>query len=138
MVDFQAGYKKTDTNYEQMCQVFGACLENIYPDRYSPVAVATAQDGGVLQDYFIRDASFVKLREVALSFDAPQSLTRYVGAKGCAITLTGRNLATHTKYTGLDPENSISAAGGMSGNIGSDQTEYPQFTSVVLGFRFTY
>jgi TonB-linked SusC/RagA family outer membrane protein len=138
MVDFQRGFKKTDTNYEQVCQVFGDCLENIYPERYSPVAVATAQDGGVLQDYFIRDASFAKLREVALSFDTPLKIARVVGAKGLAVTISGRNLATRTKYTGLDPENSISAGGGMSGNIGSDQTEYPQFTSFVVGLRFTY
>src|SRR6185503_18379542 len=49
MVDFQRGFKKTDTNYEQTCQVFAACLENIYSDQYDPVQVAHAQNGGQLQ-----------------------------------------------------------------------------------------
>jgi hypothetical protein len=138
MVDHQGGFKKTDTNYEQTCQVFGACLENIYPERYDPRVVAVAQNGGQLQDYFIRPANFVKLREVALTFDAPVRAVSYVGAKSLAITVTGRNLGMRTKYTGLDPESSINAVGGMSGNLGTDQTEYPQLATIILGIRLGY
>jgi len=138
MTDFQRGFKKTDTNYEQMCQVFGACLENIYPERYDPAVVAQAQNGGQLQNYWIRSANFIKLREVSLTYDAPVSAIRYVGAKSLAITVSGRNLATHTRYTGLDPENSLSNSGGLSDRIGTDQTEFPQLTSVVIGVRLGY
>jgi hypothetical protein len=138
MTDFQRGFKKTDTNYEQMCQVFGACLENIYPERYDPAVVAQAQNGGQLQDYWIRSANFIKLREVSLTYDAPVSAIRYVGAKSLAITVSGRNLATHTRYTGLDPENSLANSGGLSDRIGTDQTEFPQLTSVVIGVRLGY
>jgi hypothetical protein len=139
MLDMQRGFKKTDTNYEQTCQVFNDCLENIYPERYSPAVVAQAQNGGQLQDYWIRSANFVKVREVALTFDAPVNAIRYVGAKSLAVTVSGRNLGTWTKYTGLDPENSLTpTSGGMSGNIGTDQTEFPQLTSVVIGIRLGY
>ncbi|HZI41965.1 MAG TPA: SusC/RagA family TonB-linked outer membrane protein [Gemmatimonadaceae bacterium] len=138
MVDFQRGFKKTDTNYEQMCQVFAACLENIYPERYSPAIVAQAQDGGQLQDYWTESANFAKLREVALTFDAPTRAIHYLGAKSLAVTVSGRNLAMWTKYTGLDPENSLSNTSGMSDRIGTDQTEYPQLMSVVLGIRLGY
>jgi hypothetical protein len=43
-----------------------------------------------------------------------------------------------TKYTGLDPESSINAVGGMSGNLGTDQTEYPQLATIILGIRLGY
>lgn len=138
MVDHQGGFKKTDTNFEQTCQVFGACLENIYPERYDPKVVAVAQNGGPLQDYFIRPANFVKLREVALTFDAPVRAVSHIGAKSLAVTVTGRNLGMWTKYTGLDPESSINAAGGMSGNLGTDQTEFPQLATIILGIRLGY
>ncbi len=139
MTDFQRGFKKTDTNYEQMCQVFAACLENIYPERYAPEVVAQAQNGGVLQDYWIRSAAFIKLREVSLTYDAPVHAIRYLGAKSMSISLSGRNLATHTRYTGLDPENSLTPAnGGASDRIGTDQTEFPQLTSFVIGVRLGY
>jgi TonB-linked SusC/RagA family outer membrane protein len=140
MVDFQAGFRKTDTNFEQVCQLLSGCLENIYPTRYSPAVVATAQNGGAIQDYFIRSASFTKLREVSLSYQAPPKLTSLVGAKTLGITVSAHNLAMLTRYTGLDPESSVAASsnGGSSVNIGTDQTEYPQFTSFVVTFRLTY
>ncbi len=53
---------------------------------------------------YIEDASFVKWRELAFTFAIPADLTRNVGAEGVSITLAGRNLATWTDYTGLDPE----------------------------------
>ena len=139
MIDFQRGFKKTDTNYEQVCQVFAGCLENIYPERYDPIQVAHAQNGsGQLQDFYIRSGNFAKLREVSLTYDAPVRSVRYVGAKSISVTVTGRNLHMWTKYTGLDPENSVNAEGGMSRNLATDQTEYPQLATVLLGVRLGY
>jgi TonB-linked SusC/RagA family outer membrane protein len=139
MIDFQRGFKKTDTNYEQTCQVFGACLENINPERYDPIQVAHAQNGGgQLQDFYIRSGNFAKLREISLTYDAVPHIARYVGAKSMAVTLTARNLHMWTKYTGLDPENSVNADGGMSRNLATDQTEFPQLATVLLGFRLGY
>lgn len=53
---------------------------------------------------YIEDASFVKWRELALTVSVPQNLTRRVGADGMSVTLAGRNLATWTGYSGIDPE----------------------------------
>ena len=53
---------------------------------------------------FIEDAGFVKLREVAVTFFAPDRWSRAMRVQGLSLTLSGRNLATWTKYTGLDPE----------------------------------
>ena len=53
---------------------------------------------------FIEDASFTKLREVALSLTLPKSLAARAGAGSAVLTFAGRNLHTWTKYTGLDPE----------------------------------
>ncbi|HEU4562898.1 MAG TPA: SusC/RagA family TonB-linked outer membrane protein [Longimicrobium sp.] len=55
---------------------------------------------------FVEDASFTKLREVALTLTAPTSLTRRFGFRedGLSLTLAGRNLKTWTDYRGFDPE----------------------------------
>ena len=50
------------------------------------------------------DASFVRWRELALTFSLPPALARRLGAEGLSLTFAGRNLATWTPYTGLDPE----------------------------------
>lgn len=62
---------------------------------------------------YIEDASFTKWREFSVRLGAPESWgTRFPLLKGAAFTVSGRNLATWTKYTGLDPE--INETGGSS------------------------
>jgi len=53
---------------------------------------------------FIEDADFLKLREVSVSYTAPVKWVRWMGGKSLVITAAGRNLATITNYTGIDPE----------------------------------
>jgi TonB-linked SusC/RagA family outer membrane protein len=53
---------------------------------------------------YIEDASFVRWRELALAIGLPDDMARRFGAQGLSVTFAGRNLATWTGYTGLDPE----------------------------------
>ena len=58
---------------------------------------------------YIEDASFWRLREVSLTFNAPQSFASNLGFSRVSLTLSGRNLGLWTDYSGIDPE--ISATG---------------------------
>jgi TonB-dependent starch-binding outer membrane protein SusC len=65
-------------------------------------AYAVRQANGT-KSYFMEDASFLRLRNIALGVD----LARFVKVKGInriQLVLSGRNLITVTKYTGYDPE----------------------------------
>jgi TonB-dependent SusC/RagA subfamily outer membrane receptor len=54
---------------------------------------------------YVEDASFVKLRELSVAYNLPKRYTSQLGPlKTLQLSLTGRNLATFTSYTGLDPE----------------------------------
>ncbi|HET7551781.1 MAG TPA: SusC/RagA family TonB-linked outer membrane protein [Gemmatimonadaceae bacterium] len=56
---------------------------------------------------YLEDASFVKLREVTLSYELPSSMvSRMLGGKvdRARLSVSGRNLLTFTDYDGLDPE----------------------------------
>ncbi|HEU4649187.1 MAG TPA: SusC/RagA family TonB-linked outer membrane protein [Gemmatimonadales bacterium] len=54
---------------------------------------------------YIESASFLKLREVTLSYDIPQSAVRgLLGGRSARLSLSARNLFTVTNYRGLDPE----------------------------------
>lgn len=55
-------------------------------------------------DRWIEDGSFVRLRNITLSYDLPTSLTKKAYLKTVTFFVTGENLLTWTKYTGLDPE----------------------------------
>jgi TonB-linked SusC/RagA family outer membrane protein len=61
---------------------------------------------------YIEDASFMKLRELSLTYFAPESWARALRATRLSITVAGRNLKTWTDYTGIDPE--------LNGNGASD------------------
>jgi TonB-linked SusC/RagA family outer membrane protein len=58
-------------------------------------------------DWFVEDASFVKLRELSLKYRLPRSFNAALsrlGANQASLSLIGRNLLTLTSYKGYDPE----------------------------------
>ncbi len=62
----------------------------------------------IFQEY-IEDGSFVKLRELSLTYSLPADLAGRFGAHGAQISLIGRNLRTWTHYSGWDPETNVGA-----------------------------
>jgi len=52
----------------------------------------------------ISDASFIKIKNVALSYKLPVAWQQWAHMQNAKIYLNGQNLYTFTKYIGLDPE----------------------------------
>lgn len=86
------------------------CRANYFPLEFSPVYLAgtvpTAPAQGITSAYY-QDASFVKLREVSMTYTLPESWAK----SRASVTLAGRNLLTKTNYRGLDPEANANNAG---------------------------
>jgi TonB-dependent starch-binding outer membrane protein SusC len=59
---------------------------------------------------YIMDGGYKRLRELSLSYTAPQSVAHLIRARSATFTFAGRNLKTWTKYTGLDPETNYTEA----------------------------
>ncbi|MFL5543654.1 MAG: SusC/RagA family TonB-linked outer membrane protein [Gemmatimonadaceae bacterium] len=77
-------------------------------------------------DVWVENTGFVKLRELTLGYDLPTNMASrlFAGhAQNVRLELSGRNLATWTKYTGLDPE--VSNFGNQSLGRFQDVTPYP-------------
>jgi TonB-linked SusC/RagA family outer membrane protein len=84
-----------------------------------------------LHEAWVYDASFVKLREVKLGYNLPQSLSRRVGISGANLSLVGRNLWLNTDVPNIDPETAFS-----SGN--TQGLEFGQLPSArSIGFNVT-
>jgi TonB-linked SusC/RagA family outer membrane protein len=75
-------------------------------------ATQTVTRGGNRSGFpYIEDASFWKLREASVELMIPDAWMGRFGVNNSSLVITGRNLATWTDYTGLDPElNSIPTA----------------------------
>jgi TonB-linked SusC/RagA family outer membrane protein len=59
---------------------------------------------------FIESGSFVKLRELSLSYTFDQPWVKSAGFGSMDLRVAGRNLRTWTKYRGLDPETNLGGA----------------------------
>jgi hypothetical protein len=87
---------------------------------------------------YIESASFVKLREISLTYDVPNAWLGRVGqvAKKVRLRASARNLITLTPYSGSDPEVSNFSNDPIDRNI--DLAPYPPsksfWTSLEVGF----
>ncbi|EKJ91117.1 TonB-dependent receptor P3 [Bacteroides finegoldii] len=52
-------------------------------------------------DFWLEDASFVKLKNISLSYTFPKKVTKIADIQ---LSVSAQNLFTLTKYTGMDPE----------------------------------
>ena len=85
-------------------------------------------------DYFVEDASFVKLREVSLSYrlsGAALNAVNRFGARGATFSLIGRNLLTSTNYRGYDPE-----VGNALARV--DSFDYPRYRTFSGSLQITF
>jgi hypothetical protein len=121
-------------------------LTNVYPDVAGPgagkVAFSTPTqwqtwfngNGGGFGPQgaqFVEDGSFVKLRELGVTYTADQSWVRSLtGFSSADIRFAGRNLKTWTKYTGFDPEANLGGAEFLT--QGLDYFINPQTRSFVF------
>ncbi|MBI5600440.1 MAG: SusC/RagA family TonB-linked outer membrane protein, partial [Gemmatimonadetes bacterium] len=85
---------------------------------------------------YIEYGTFVKLRELSVTYDAPASLAARAKARTLKFTFSGRNLKTWTKYWSFDPE--FSNFGNSNFNRFIDLAPYPStrqfFFSIDLGY----
>ena len=91
---------------------------------------------GIYEEY-IEDGSFVKLREVAVSYRFGQGWVQdYVRAESLTVRVAGRNLYTWTDYSGLDPEVNLFSANTVARGVDFGTTPVPR--SVVVGFNVVF
>ncbi|MCO6496060.1 MAG: SusC/RagA family TonB-linked outer membrane protein [Chitinophagaceae bacterium] len=66
-----------------------------------------AYDKNDINQYWVEDGSYLKIREISLSYRLPGSVLDKIFngfIKGADFKIVGRNLYTFTKYSGYDPE----------------------------------
>lgn len=80
-------------------------------------------------DFWIQNASYVRLKNITLGYNLPQAFAQKIGIKGAKIYYSGQNLFTITGFAkGFDPE----APAGTRGNY------YPQVKTNVFGLNVNF
>ncbi len=88
------------------------------------IAQANGDGGNNHSSRYIEDGSFIKLRNVTLAYNLPQSLTSKLKVGNIRVYAQGVNLRTWTNFRGLDPETGLGSR---------DFGEYPNSRRVMFG-----
>ena len=101
LLDYRGGFRTVNSGGRLRCN---AVCEALYVPGASVADQARAVDPNDAAAGWIEDASFIRLRELAVSWTIPAAWSRAIGAHASSLVLAGRNLAIRTDYSGLDPE----------------------------------
>lgn len=85
-------------------------------------------------DYWVEDASYLRMRSITLSYDLPVLKSRLI--EKAQLYVSGQNLITFTNYTGFDPEVNLGEQDNLL--LGYDYGSYPSAKMYVVGLRFDF
>lgn len=86
--------------------------------------------------YFIEDGSYLRLKNVSLSYNVTTNRLQQIGIAKIQPNLSASNLLTWTKYTGMDPE--VNQWGNSGAVQGIDWGTYPHSRSFVIGLNLVF
>ena len=93
----------------------------------------------VCSDMYIRDGSYLRLKNLTLGYTLPQAWTSKVGISRFRIYARAENLITWTKYWGFDPEIGANFDNNSqkhnTEHTGIDYGVYPQSRTFTIGFN---
>lgn len=84
----------------------------------------------------IFSASFVKIREVRLEFNLPQSVLGRLGIRQTSVALFGRDLFNFTKFPGFDPEGGNLNSGTLTPGV--ELTQFPSTRTMGANLTFKF
>lgn len=136
MLDYKGGYLIYNNTERIRCASRNNCagLLDRNSSHFEQARTVMVRETGSVAGFF-EDGDFLRFREAALTFNAPESwANRVLGSRNITATLAARNLGMlWTKYTGVDPE----AYGTTGDQPSSFQAFAPQtFYSFRLSFGF--
>ena len=114
---------------------YGFGNSDAYTARPMYNVLASAERNRVSDEY-IKDGSFIKLRNVSIGYNFNSKKIKSFGIKRMRFYLSATNLVTITKFDGYDPE--VTAFTGNASRRGLDFGTYPISRTVTLGLDLAF
>ena len=121
------------------------------PDNLSYATLLTAAGGGnhktsenflegnKTSSFFVEDASYLRLKNIRLSYILANDLAARLHLKRVEMFLGAENLLTFTNYSGLDPEvGTKEGADNANISMGIDYGTYPQARTFFVGVNLNF
>lgn len=104
----------------------------------TPIPDANDQVSSRPSSYFIEDGSYLRIKNVQLTFNVPKSIGKRIGLDNAQLYIQAQNLATFTKYTGLNPEITIGNNDSRNNTIGFDGGNMPVSRTILFGLNLGF
>jgi hypothetical protein len=85
-------------------------------------------------DRWLENASYVRMRNVEVGYTVPRALLSRAKIRNARVYVSGQNLFTITKYSGLDPD--ITGANIQERGVDNGHWPTPRVVSVGVNFDF--
>ena len=82
---------------------------------------------------FLEDGDYLRIKTIQLGYSLPANILETLKVDKLRLYVTGQNLFTFTKYSGLDPE-----VGGSVLSRGIDIDLYPKYKSIIFGAQLAF
>ena len=89
----------------------------------------TAGNNGYLTTYHLPDASYLRLKNLNLSYTIPKKIIDKISLQELTVYVSGDNILTFTKFPGIDPELPSQSSRGSA---------YPQVTIYNVGVKIKF
>ena len=104
------------------------------PIQETIIASAGFSTSGVVNSYYVENASYFRMRNLQIGYTLPSSLLNKVKISKARIYIQGANLFTITKYSGLNPDIISTDDRASSVDIGA----YPTVRTFLIGANITF
>lgn len=84
-------------------------------------------------DFYLEDASFIRLKNIQLGYSLPKQVISGLNLSNLRFYISGQNLLTLTKFTGVDPEASFGVL-----NYGFQRYAYPVLKTFFIGVNLSF
>ncbi|HYG40451.1 MAG TPA: hypothetical protein VD908_17600, partial [Cytophagales bacterium] len=109
-------------------------------NKYPRASWDASSNNTILSSRFLEDGSYTRLKNIQLGYNLPQDFIEKYGFESARIYFSGANLLTFSKYSGMDPEMTVSDNAKSEGDrsAGMDWGTYPSARSYNIGVNISF
>lgn len=100
-----------------------------------PNSTSAVNPQNALVQYAVENGSYLRFRNITLGYRLPENILKRIMLRSARVYITAQNPFLITKYTGYNPEASVSTS---PTNAGTDQGTYPAARTVGAGLNIGF
>jgi TonB-linked SusC/RagA family outer membrane protein len=131
---FYRGFTVTQRYFDE--RWYGDGTSNTQPQ----ASWAAKSNNAMPSSRFLEDGAYLRLKNVQVGYSIPEKTLKAIKISQVRVYASGTNLFTLTKYSGLDPEMTVSDNSKSEGDraAGIDWGTYPSAMTFMLGLDITF